>query len=84
MKTLQLQVVTVAKALFEGEARQLHCRGVDGEMTILAHHEPLITHLVESTVRVTDADGEVHEYPIQSGILEVANNRAVVLCSGNV
>ncbi|PCH91440.1 hypothetical protein COB18_01420 [Candidatus Kaiserbacteria bacterium] len=80
-KTFTLKIVTVSKPLFEGEAVELHAKGTDGQMVILAHHTPFITRVEKSTLRVLDDQGEMHEYPIISGILEVANNKAVVLCS---
>lgn len=83
-KTFELQVVTVSATLFEGEARELHCKGADGELTVLAHHEPLITTLHPSTIRIVDSEGAQHEHTIAGGALEVANNRCVVLCSRNV
>lgn len=76
-----LQVTTVSESLFDGEAHELHCRGVDGQLTILAHHEPLITRLEAGDVKVVAASGEEHVYAIHSGVVEVADNKAVVLCS---
>lgn len=74
-----LRIVTVTEPLFEGEAYALHCRGVGGELTVLAHHEPFITKLEPCTLRVTTALDEEKEFPISDGILEVADNKAVVL-----
>ena len=75
-----LQVVTVTDALFDGQAEELHCRGTDGQMTVLAHHEAFMTSIEPCTLRVV-ADGQTQEFPISKGVLEVADNRAVVLCS---
>lgn len=78
-----LHIVTVAEALFEGAAAELHCTGTAGQLTVLAHHEPLITRLETCTVRVVTPSGETEEFPINGGVLEVADNKAVVLCSGS-
>jgi len=79
--TFTLQVVTVTRALFEGEAIDLHCTGLDGEMSILPYHEPLITRLSKSTLYVRQNEKEQLEFKILDGIVEVANNKVVVLCS---
>lgn len=76
-----LQVTTVSDALFKGDALELHCRGVDGQLTVLAHHEPFITRLEAGEIRVVAADGAEHLFTINNGVLEVADNKAVVLCS---
>ncbi len=82
-KSFPLQIVTVGKALFDGEAYELHCKGVEGEMSVLAHHEPFITRIEHCTLRVrSTVEGDL-EFPIEGGILEVADNKAVVLCSSN-
>jgi len=78
-----LKIVTVAEALFDGEAFELHCRGIGGQMSVLAHHEPFVTPLEACTLRVHTSLGEYKEYPISSGVLEVADNKAVVLCSSD-
>jgi len=78
-----VQVVTVEKALFDGDALELHCAGVDGQLAILPHHEPLITRLAKGSVRVVTSVGE-EIFAIHSGVLEVADNKAVVLCSSDV
>ena len=81
-KTFKLQVVTVSNALFDGEATELRCRGSAGQLTILAHHQPLITRVDPSDIIVVSESGE-EKFAISGGILEVADNRAVVLCSSD-
>ena len=82
-KTFTLQVVTVTKPLFEGQAIELHCKGTAGDMVVLATHEPLITSIEKSTLRVKTSDEKFEEFEIESGVLEVAHNKAIVLCSTN-
>lgn len=79
-KSFTLQIVTVGSALFDGEALELHCRGAGGQMTILAHHEPLITKIEKGVVRVITKQKE-ETFEIEGGVLEVADNKAVMLCS---
>jgi len=82
-KTFSLRVVTVAESLFDGQATELHCRGSAGAMVVLANHEPLITRVEKSTLRVRTENDDFQEFPIEGGVLEVAGNKAVVLCSSN-
>ena len=78
--TFRLQVVTVTESLFDGEAQSLELRGMDGDLTVLANHEPFMTRIEPCTIKVVTNDG-THEFPVANGVLEVASNRAVVLCS---
>jgi len=79
--TFSVTVATVSREIYSGEAVALHVVGTEGEMTILAHHEPLISNLVGGDVSIIDAQGATHTHAITKGVLEVANNKAVVLCS---
>ena len=74
-----LTIATVGEQLFRGDALRLTCRGSEGELTVLAHHEPLITQLAPGTLTVKDAHDDEREFTIRTGVLEVADNRAVVL-----
>jgi F-type H+-transporting ATPase subunit epsilon len=75
---LQVTIAKVSETLFEGVADSLKVPGADGEMEILAHHEPLISTLKTGTITLR-SNGTKEEYKIDSGVLEVSNNRAVVL-----
>jgi F-type H+-transporting ATPase subunit epsilon len=72
-------VANVKGALFEGDARLISVPSVDGTAVVLAHHEPLIALLTKGIVKVVDGTGGEHEYTIDSGVLEVSNNKAIVL-----
>ncbi len=73
--------VTIAKvegALFEGDVRSVTLPGTEGELTVLPHHEALITPLKAGSITVRTAEGtEVFE--VESGVLEVSGNRVTVL-----
>jgi F-type H+-transporting ATPase subunit epsilon len=80
MKTFHLTVSSVTESKFDGEALSVHVPGMDGEMEVLAEHQPMITTLKAGTITVKTKDNKDGEkFVIEKGILEVANNRAVVL-----
>ena len=74
-----ITVTNVSGALFDGDALMVVVPGVDGVLTILAHHEPLISLLKKGLVHITTPEGKVTEYEIETGVLEVNKNRATVL-----
>ena len=78
-KLLKLMLTRVDGPVFEGEAVSITLPGADGEMTILANHEALISPLKKGTVTIRKADGTEETHKIDSGTLEISNNQATVL-----
>lgn len=74
-----LFIATIDTVLFNGQAHAVVCPGSEGQLTVLAHHTPLVTALKAGTVRVLLADEKEETFPIEGGILEVAGNKAVIL-----
>ncbi len=80
MKKFHITVSSVSDIKFDGEALSVYVPGAEGEMEILADHEPLITTLKSGTIIIkTKENPEGEKFTIEKGVLEVANNKAVVL-----
>ncbi len=77
--TLHLIISSVGENLYDGPALSATLPGSGGEMTILPHHEPLITTLKKGTITVAIPNAGEKEFRIESGVLEVSGTRAVVL-----
>lgn len=78
-KLLQLTIARINEPVFTGEVTQVSVPGIDGDMTILANHEPLISPLRAGNVVVQLVDGTTLEYELQQGTIEIADNSATVL-----
>lgn len=76
---MKLTIAKIDKVLFSGEAESVTVPGRAGEMTILAHHMPLITTLKAGDIIVRQKEGEPKTYPLTSGFLEVGKNETVIL-----
>ncbi len=76
--SFQVTISQVSGLIFSGMAESVSVPGVDGEMTILAHHEPLISLLKKGTIVVIQKDTK-EAYPIESGTLEVSSNQLTIL-----
>jgi F-type H+-transporting ATPase subunit epsilon len=75
----ELTIARVDGILFSGEAVGVIVPGVEGEMTILSDHAPLISPLRAGTLTVIKTDGSREFFPIETGTLEVSDNQTTVL-----
>jgi F-type H+-transporting ATPase subunit epsilon len=76
--TFKLTISKVNEQLFSGEALSVNVPGTEGEMTILANHEPLITMLKKGVITVR-TDMELKTFTIEKGLLETSNGQVTVL-----
>lgn len=81
MATFHIHIATVDEILFQGEAEAVSVPGSDGVMTILPHHEPVISTLQRGAIRIRGAkEGESEQsFPVEQGVLEVSHNKATIL-----
>ncbi|MWV50394.1 F0F1 ATP synthase subunit epsilon [Rathayibacter sp. VKM Ac-2803] len=77
--TLKVSVVSANAEVWAGEARQLTARTVEGEIGILAGHEPLLAILASGEVRVTTVDGTRITAQADDGFLSVENDVVTVV-----
>lgn len=77
---MHVVIAKVDEVLFEGEAYSLTVPAVAGEMTVLGHHEPLITTLKSGEARVHETAGDTAKvFAIPGGVLEVRSDGATVI-----
>ena len=77
--TFHLVIASVGETRFDGPAVSATFPGSDGELTVLANHEPFVTTLKKGTIRVRESSDSPKDFSIENGVLEVSGNRAVVL-----
>jgi F-type H+-transporting ATPase subunit epsilon len=73
-----VEVITPDKILFSGEAVSVKLPGTGGAFEALANHAPLISSLDKGTVVIRTDSGE-ESFEVNGGIVEVLNNKVVVL-----
>ena len=78
-KLLQLNISRVDGPVFAGEVISVSVPGVDGDMTILADHEALISPLRAGELTITTADSETETFEVTAGTLEISANQATIL-----
>lgn len=73
-----LEVVTPDQKVFEGEATAVTFPGSDGEFQVLNSHAPMISALGRGKMKIV-ASGKEEVVMIDGGVVEVLNNKVVVL-----
>lgn len=76
-----LEIVTPIKKIFEGEVNIITFPGVDGSFQVMNDHAPLVSTLKDGKVVYKDQSGS-HVIKITGGIVEVLNNKVVLLADG--
>jgi F-type H+-transporting ATPase subunit epsilon len=77
---MHLTIAKVTENIFDGEAVSVTVPAAEGEMTVLGHHEPLVTTLKKGTIVVRQlADIEPLQFPIEGGMIEVRTEGATIL-----
>ena len=75
---MRVDVVSPEAVLWSGEAGFVVARTVDGEIGILAHHEPLMAALATGTVEIETAQERVR-VEVGGGFLQIVDNTVTVL-----
>lgn len=76
---MHLEILTPDKKLFSGDAEYVDVPGEAGRTGILRNHAPLISALKAGQVKVRDMAKKEHFFDIKGGIMEVRNDKVVLL-----
>ena len=79
MSPLFVELVAADHKVWEGEAKQVSARTVEGELGILPGHTPLLGILVSGDVRIESMAGQTHTATIDSGFLSVDHDRVTIV-----
>lgn len=86
MKKFDFEFVTLRKVLYQTEAVSVRLPGVDGPLEIYANHAPFMSLLQpgELDVVIDDAKNKVKVFVVESGVVQVTNNKVTVLANRGV
>jgi F-type H+-transporting ATPase subunit epsilon len=80
---MNLEILTPEKKLFSSEVHGVQLPGVEGLFEVLDRHAPLVGALKAGRLKVMkDKSEHVAFFEIQSGFVEVLNNKVTVLVEG--
>lgn len=74
-----LEIITPEKELFSGEVTSVKFPGTNGGFEILNNHAPIISTLSKGEIRVITSDKDTEKFDINGGVIEMQNNKIIVL-----
>jgi F-type H+-transporting ATPase subunit epsilon len=81
---MTLEILTPEKKIFSGSVYGVQLPGIDGLFEVLEKHAPLVSALSKGNLKILKDKSTFENYSIQSGFVEVLNNKATVLVEGAV
>ena len=80
---MTLEILTPERKLFSGEVYGVQMPGISGSFEVLERHAPLVSALKAGRVKVLrDKQNHLEYFEIESGFVEVLNNKVTVLVEG--
>lgn len=79
MNLLNLEIVTPETKVFTGQVQSVSVPGVQGSFQVLSNHAPIISTLGKGKIKVVQENGEELVYNAQDGVIEVLNNKTIIL-----
>jgi F-type H+-transporting ATPase subunit epsilon len=79
---MTLEILTPEKRLYSGDVYGVQLPGIDGKFEVLNRHAPLVSALGKGNIKVIKDKNTTANFSIESGFVEVLNNKATVLVEG--
>jgi F-type H+-transporting ATPase subunit epsilon len=76
---LQVQLITPDGMVYNDQATAVKVPGVEGSFSVLTKHAPIVSLMTEGKIKITLADQTDQLYFITGGVMEVSQNKVVVL-----
>ncbi len=78
-KSFSVEVVSPEQTLWSGQATFIVARTPNGEIGIMADHEPVMAALSTGAVTVDGSDGKRTTIAVHGGFLQILNNEVTLL-----
>ncbi len=77
-----LEILTPERKIFSGDVYGVQLPGISGLFEVLDKHAPLVSALKAGNLKILKDKSTASNYTIQSGFVEVLNNKTTVLVEG--
>ena len=79
---MTLEILTPERKIFSGEVYGVQLPGISGSFEVLDKHAPMVSALKAGSLKILKDKTATSSYTIQSGFVEVLNNKTTVLIEG--
>lgn len=79
---MNLEILTPESKIFSGDVYGVQLPGISGSFELLDKHAPMVSALKEGKLKILKDKNASSSYSIQSGFVEVLNNKVTVLVEG--
>lgn len=79
---MTLEILTPEKKIYSGDVYGVQLPGIGGSFEVLDKHAPMVSALKAGSLKILVNKTTNESYSIQSGFVEVLNNKATVLVEG--
>ena len=78
LNKMHLDIITPDKKIYSGEVSSVSVPGSVGRFEMLKDHAPIISTLINGTVKIKDKEG-FKSFEVKGGVVENLKNRIVIL-----
>jgi len=78
-KLLNIEIVSPERNVFHGTGKVVTVPGVEGLFQVLNMHAPMISMFETGVITIEDETGEKINFSTRGGVLEVKDNKVIVL-----
>ncbi len=78
-KTIKFEIVTLEKVVLEQLVTQVTVPTLEGEITVLPDHIPLVSILKSGVIELKNEAGEIEIMSVSGGFIEVLRGKIVIL-----
>jgi len=79
---MKLEILTPEKQVYSGDVYGVQLPGISGLFEVLDKHAPMVSALKSGSVKILNDKNNATFFTIQSGFVEVLNNKVTVLVEG--
>ena len=79
---MTLEILTPERKIFSGDVYGVQLPGISGLFEVLDKHAPMVSALKAGNLKILKDKSITSSYSIQSGFVEVLNNKTTVLVEG--
>ena len=76
---MKLEILTPEKKIYSEDVYGVQLPGITGLFEVLEKHAPLVSALAHGNLKILVSKNSFENYKIQSGFVEVLNNKVTVL-----